>query len=418
LRVLVFWEPTGLTIERANPYAPLLAEALRPLGVECVAGFPQNLTTEWIGRHAGEYQVLHLHWPWGLYASDSLDETVKRCAAMLDALLLARSMGCKIVWTMHNLYPHDSDTHDLDHLARLAIASAASAVIVHCEHARALLRQVFHRQERVFTIRHGHFMAPYPNAIGIAEARRRLGFEDRHFVYLFFGTVRANKGVERLLDSFRALPGEDLRLLFAARVCNSYGAAVVEACRQSDPRIVLQESELYGNGELQLFYNAADVAVFPFTDILTSGSAITALGFYCPVIVPALGCLPELVDESVGLLYDPIAPDGLPRALQQAAGIRREDLRPGIERKLAELNWHDIATLPFGRPRATQVFAERRADRWSGSSSHGLRWRVEFPAGCAATLALILCSTRMAPDPRFSMWTATGTSTTGLGGGR
>jgi beta-1,4-mannosyltransferase len=52
----------------------------------------------------------------------------------------------------------------------------------------------------------------------------------------------------------------------------------------------------------QLFYNAADVVVFPFTDILTSSSVITALGFYCPVIVPALGCLPELVDETLGFL--------------------------------------------------------------------------------------------------------------------
>jgi beta-1,4-mannosyltransferase len=330
-------------MERANPYAPLLAEALAPLGVECVAGYPGNLTAEWVAKHAGAYQIMHLHWPSGLYESDGLDETVKRCAGMLDALMLARSMGCKIVWTMHNLYPHDSETHDLDHLARLAITSVASAVIVHCERARSLLRRVFHREEGVFTIPHGHFQAPYLNEIGIAEARRRLGFEDRHFVYLFFGTVRANKGVEQLLRSFRALPGHDLRLLFAARVCSDYGAEVVEGCRQSDPRIVLYESNLYGNDELQLFYNAADVAVFPFTDILTSGSAITALGFYCPVVVPAIGCLPELVDERVGVLYDPQTPDALAGALQKAAGIRRQGLRSGIERKLAALNWRDIA---------------------------------------------------------------------------
>ncbi len=330
-------------MDRANPYAPLLAEALSPLGVECVAGYGENLRAKWIAEHAGTYQILHLHWPSGLYASDGLDETVKRCAGMMDALILARSMGCKIVWTMHNLYPHDSETHDLDHLARLAITSVASAVIVHCEHARALLRRVFHREEGVFTIPHGHFLAPYPNEIGRAEARRRLGLEDRHFVYLFFGTVRANKGVEQLLQSFRALPGQDLRLLLAARVCTDYGAAVVEGSSKSDPRIVLYESKLYGNDELQLFYNAADVAVFPFTDILTSGSAITALGFYCPVVVPAIGCLPELVDESVGLIYDPRSPDALVRALQKAVGIRREHLRPGIERKLAELSWRDIA---------------------------------------------------------------------------
>jgi glycosyltransferase involved in cell wall biosynthesis len=342
-RVLVFWEPSGLTVERANPYAPLLAEALSPLGVECDAGYPENLTAEWVAKHAGQYRILHLHWPSGLYASEGLDNSVKRCAEMLDALFLARSMGCKIVWTMHNLYPHDSGTHELDHLMRLAITSVASAVIVHCERGRDALRRVFQRDEGVFTIPHGHFMAPYANDIGRAEARGRFGFDERHFVYLFFGNVRANKGVEQLLHSFGALPGQDLRLLFAARVCSAYGAAVVEGCQQTDPRIVLYESEMYGNDELQLFYNAADVAVFPFTDILTSGSAITALSFYCPVVVPAIGCLPELVDESVGLIYDPQTPDALAQALQKAEGIRRDDLRPGIERKLAELNWRDIA---------------------------------------------------------------------------
>jgi glycosyltransferase involved in cell wall biosynthesis len=332
-----------LTVERSNPYAPLLAQALSPLGVESVAGFRENLTVEWIQAHAREYQILHLHWPWVLYESDGLDQTVRRCAGMLDALLLARSMGCKIVWTMHNLYPHDSETHDLDHLARLAISSIASSVIVHCEHARALLRRVFHREQDVFTIPHGHFVAPYPNELGRTEARRRLGLEDSHFVYLFFGTVRANKGVEQLLQGFRTLQGRGFRLLLAARVCSGYGAEVIQAYGKSDPRIVLYQSEMYGNSELQLFYNAADVAVFPFTDILTSGSVITALSFYCPVVVPAIGCLPELVNETLGVIYDPLKPDALAQALRAAAGIRREQLRPGIERKLEELNWRDIA---------------------------------------------------------------------------
>ena len=50
-----------------------------------------------------------------------------------------------------------------------------------------------------------------------------------------------------------------------------------------------------------------------------------------------------LVDESVGVIYDPQEPDALAAALQKAAGIRREDLRRGIERKLVALNWRDIA---------------------------------------------------------------------------
>ena len=77
------------------------------------------------------------------------------------------------------------------------------------------------------------------------------------------------------------------------------------------------------NDELQLYLKAADVVVLPFLDILTSGSAITALGFGRPVIVPAIGCLPELMDERMAVLYDPQAADGLRQALMAA---RQRDL--------------------------------------------------------------------------------------------
>ena len=105
----------------------------------------------------------------------------------------------------------------------------------------------------------------------------------------------------------------------------------------------MRESKFYANEELQWFFNAADVAVFPFTDILTSGTAITALSFHCPVLVPAIGCLPELVDATVGAVYNPAAAGGLGRALEEARAIRRDALRPGIEQRLRELSWDGIA---------------------------------------------------------------------------
>jgi glycosyltransferase involved in cell wall biosynthesis len=78
-------------------------------------------------------------------------------------------------------------------------------------------------------------------------------------------------------------------------------------------------------------------------DILTSGSAITALSFHCPVIVPAIGCLPELVDASVGTLFDPTQPGALTQAMIAARSVNRETLRPGIEQRLRELSWEGIA---------------------------------------------------------------------------
>ena len=343
MQALVFWEPSGFSLDRSNPYASLLARAMESHGVRSVAGFRENLTPDWLRSHRDSFDVLHLHWPSGLYHGANFEETTRRCAAMIDALFLARSLGYKVVWTMHNLYPHDSTTRDLDHLARLGITACASAVIVHCQHARDLLSRQFHRREGVFLAPHGHFCDAYPNVVGRQEARARFGFDDRHFVYLFFGNIRANKGVDQLLEAFCALRGDHLRLLFAARICSDYGARVVERARQADSRIVLRESKFYANEDFQWFFNAADVAVFPFTDILTSGTAITALSFRCPVLVPAIGCLPELVDATVGAVYNPAAAGGLGQALDEARQLRRDGLRPGIEQRLRELSWDGIA---------------------------------------------------------------------------
>ncbi len=343
MQTLVFWEPAGLSLDRANPYAALLARALEAQGVRSVAGFRQNLTKDWLRANRDSFDVLHLHWPWGLYYGADLEETTRNCAAMMDALFYARSLGYKVVWTMHNVYPHDSTTRDLDHLARLGITACASAVIVHCNYARQLLAKHFHRTERVFLAPHGHFCGAYPNTVSPREARAKFGFEDHHFVYHFFGNVRSNKGVDQLLESFLALPGDDLRFLFAARICTDYSARIVERARNADPRIVLRESKFYANEDLQWFFNAADVSVFPFTDILTSGTAITSLSFHCPVVVPAIGCLPELIDSTVGATYDPAAPGALGQALEDARRLNRDALRPGIEQRLRELSWDGIA---------------------------------------------------------------------------
>ena len=85
--------------------------------------------------------------------------------------------------------------------------------------------------------------------------------------------------------------------------------------------------------------------VLPFHDVLTSGAAITALGFGRPVIVPKLGCLPELVNETATITYDPILPNGLLGALKEAKN--RDLITAGKEafRIAEELSWDRIAKM-------------------------------------------------------------------------
>ena len=70
--------------------------------------------------------------------------------------------------------------------------------------------------------------------------------------------------------------------------------------------------------------NAADVVVLPFAQVLTSSRRLTpALSFGKPVIAPRMGCLPELLTDDLGILYNPGDPQALGRALE---AIRGRDL--------------------------------------------------------------------------------------------
>ena len=345
MRSVFYWEASGLSLDRANPYGGLLAHAMAGLGAELIAGHVEDLSEDWLRQNRRHVDVLHLNWPHYMYAAPDLAGRVSRCADLIGHLAQARSLGYKVVWTVHNLYPHESPYPDLDRLTRLAITSLATAVIIHCRHARALVQKHFFRQDGIFEIPHGHFIDVYPNTLTRDEARQQLSLSECSFVYLAFGNISPYKGLERLLEVFSGLPGDNLTLLFAAKVYNEYGERLVERAAQTDPRIVIRTSRFFPNEEFQLYLNAADVAVLPFLDILTSGTVITALSFGRPVIVPAIGCLPELVDESMGIIYNPNQPGALAQAMK---AIQQRDLMAcsrAAYRRAESLSWESIARL-------------------------------------------------------------------------
>jgi beta-1,4-mannosyltransferase len=342
-RAVFYWEERGIGLddERVNPYGGLLARGLAPLGVTVEAGW--RIDPEWVREQHGRVDVLHMNWLHKFYADPDGEVRRARFRELVKGLVLARRLGIRLVWTVHNLYPHETHDAQTDRRVRRLVCALAHAVIVHCDHARELVAQHFGRTRDVFTIPHGNFMDVYPNTIGRAAARERLGLSENTFVYVFFGNIRAYKGVERLLEVFSALPGERLRLVIAGRLHQNYRGPLRDGLDTLDKRIVFRPGTV-SIQEMQVYFNAANAAVMPFVDTLTSGSAITALGFGCPVILPTVGCLPELLaGRPCGVLYDPQEPDGLRRALEEVRDGTGSATREGALARARDLAWSEIA---------------------------------------------------------------------------
>ena len=347
-RCLFFWEGSGLQLGRANPYGALLAAALRRHGVELTEG-TYEFGRAWLEQSRAAYDVLHLNWLDRFYArfEDPRDPDAAggRFADFTENLIHARRLGYRLIWTVHNLFPHERRYPHLDRLVNALVAREADHVIAHCRFAADSIEARYQPPRPVTVIPHGNYLPIFPNTVSRARARERLAIDGTRFVYLFFGNARGYKGVADLVAAFRETAGADSVLVLVLREnARSPGLiAELRALAAGDERVRIHPSRYFPADQFQYFLNAADVVVLPFTAVLTSGSAIQALGFGKPLIVPRLGCLPELASGGAGLLYDPDADGALAGALTAARSLDLDAARRAALQRTREFDWDPIA---------------------------------------------------------------------------
>lgn len=281
LRVLMFPK------DGDNPYLRSLAASLEHRGVR-VEDFSFKRA---LRKH---YDVLHIHWPdLHLQARSSLRAAVKHARlALLFALFRWRKS--RIVWTMHNLKPHERHLRLGELLFAMWFPRLCTHVIALTKHGLESAREMYPtlRNKAAMVIPHGHYRDAYGTALARASCRDQLGLAHR-FTFLFFGNIRPYKNVPRLIEAFRALPGADVQLVVAGQPGQMIQTDELNQLASGDPRIHLR-LEFVPDEKVPLYVGASDVVVLPFENILNSGSVFLALSFNRAVLAPRLGSLPEI----------------------------------------------------------------------------------------------------------------------------
>ena len=353
---------------RINPYIGLLRDGLAAAGAD-VRLAPQLDPADLAPDRRPD--VIHLHWlerydlpqlivAAGLRgAADRPRRALRRAlerAANLPAVYQARRRlrlrrlfaqltafqadGGRVAFTVHNLDPHE-DPGAADRWAMTRMLRQADVLHVHDASTAEAIAARDGRRAGVAIVPHGHYLTSYPNTIGRAAARSRLGLPADAFVYVCLGLMRPYKGLEGLLPAFRALPAADVHLLLAGQPGSPAYLAALTDLAGGDPRIHLVPQYVPAE-EVQIYLNAADICVLPYRQITTSGAALLMFSFGLPVLAPALGAFPNLIAGRRGLLYDPAAPDGLARALAQARGLELQGVRDEILAWVAQFDWGEI----------------------------------------------------------------------------
>jgi glycosyltransferase involved in cell wall biosynthesis len=299
----------------------------------------------WLLRRLRNIDFIHIHWPSFFYSKPQKGKCLRGFILFSFFLILARLRGVRLIWTIHNLYPHERCViPQLDTLTRKLLVRLGALFFIHGSAAEAdVLREFPALAGRTVRIEHGSWIGHYPNTMACKTARARLGLAENEFVFLFIGTCNPYKNLEGLICAFEQLPGNATLIITGKFQDAAYEAEIKAAISRSGSRIILH-SGFIQDEDMQIYFRACNAVTTPYNEILSSGSAILAMSFGRPVIGPAMGSLKNLIIEGCGFLYDPShQPESLRDAMCAAMKAKFDEAR--IVAEALKLDWRESAKI-------------------------------------------------------------------------
>ncbi len=213
-----------------NPYQESLYEELRPLGVdrryvgELTRSHTLNLVLlpfELAALRIAGHRCLHLHWTFGFTLPGERRYPSLRLVMrwyFVALLELCRLGGIRVVWTAHNVLPHDR-VFDDDERARQQLMARCTGVIAH--HRSTLARLA----ELGCLLPASAVIPPGPAKLAAqAGGGSRRGRHGRLQV-VFVGNLAPYKGVEDLLEVLAGAGAPSRMTLVVAGECRDAGLA-------------------------------------------------------------------------------------------------------------------------------------------------------------------------------------------------
>jgi len=302
---------------RMNKYQSLLYRNAAKFGyaVERIGKLDELKEIYWPGP-----VIFHAHWFGQLSKSAANEAEFQQNIEGAFELILEfqQRTDCKMVWTAHNLLPHNSAFPETDIELRRRIIELFDLVHFMDESHPALLENLIDaRPNHTLFAPHPHYGPAHADHISREEARDALGFDPSSTVLLFFGSIRPYKGLEDLIEAFRktrAKSRAELRLAIAGFPSDAAYVDEILKLIAEDPAIKFVPHKI-ADENVQLYFRAADSVVLPYAgNQLNSGAAMLALTFDCAVIAPNEPAFSALTDYGV-TTYDRSELDSLSAAL-------------------------------------------------------------------------------------------------------
>lgn len=260
----------------SNAFVQLFANAVAATGHE-VVDFKDSIASN------ARNDIAIIHWPNEFLADEGRRRTIPRLAR----LRVARALGMKLVWVAHNRAAHDRAPAP-PAMAR-AFLKTLDGIIYLSEASRKIIHEFYSVPSNIIECITVHGVYP-PVTPASDYMPPLLGTKTRLASY---GHIKPYKNFELIAALAAELAGTELHIF--GMQANPDTADIIRGIALDTPSIHAEfVSTPFSDAEFEARIDDAHGVVLPYRDILNSGAALQALSRSRPVLVPAIGSLPEL----------------------------------------------------------------------------------------------------------------------------
>lgn len=272
-------------------------------------------------------------------------------AYTLVSRMARRNGKTRCVALVHNMIPHEPSL--LDKLFAPSFVRSQNGFVALSERVvkdiEAIEKKIINHKSSI--INRPKLSSPHPiydhygARMAKKEACEALGLPVGKQYMLFFGLVRAYKGLDLLLDAFGNVKDQlpDLQLIVAGEFYeheDKYRAQI--AANGLTERVILR-NEFIPDADLRKYFGAADLIVQPYKSATQSGVTQVAFHFEKPMLVTRVGGLDEIVhDGRMGYACEPDAEHIAADLLDYFTNGRQEAFTAYLKQEKTKYAWSNM----------------------------------------------------------------------------
>ena len=251
-----------------------------------------------IAKYASGIWLTMLESIWGKYDIIHV-QTFRMAYVEIILYMLVKLSGKKIVYTVHNVLPHEAKV--MDKFFYSLMYNISDALVVHNEATADVLKREFKQAlGKIAVIPHGAY-----------DSYSKSGFEgrtaDRYTVNLLqIGKIRDYKGADILIKAAAVVPHEyrkRLNITIAGK--QEYDFDFDDLIKkEAVDDVVSIRNEFLPSEEIARLFGNSDACIFPYREVYGSGALLLSYTFGVPVIASDIPTFIEETDSGgAGLLF-------------------------------------------------------------------------------------------------------------------